>query len=198
VTHVFLNPVLTAGTDFDRQPGDDGIVVVIEPRNRDDAFVPLAGPISVLVLDPAKTPEEGRIVARWDIDATEAQRMLVDSPTVRGIQLRLPWPARPPQTSQLHLYVRYLTVDHRDLRADRELFITLPGQYSQRWTPRAAPRSSSEHTAATVQPHAGGSVSQAVAESPTQGFSIKSESAAVDLAPAHQAQARPPEWRPNR
>ena len=151
VTHIFLNQLLTGGSDFDREPGDDGIVVVIEPRNRDEAFVPLAGPISVVVLDPAKTPEQGRIVARWDVTANEAQQLLQNTPASRGIHLRLHWPNAKPNVSRLHLYVRYLTVDNRDLRADREIFLTLSGQFSQRWTPRAAPR---EGTAAPVAPAA--------------------------------------------
>ncbi|MGE0757226.1 MAG: hypothetical protein AB7O38_09410, partial [Pirellulaceae bacterium] len=57
VTHIYLNPLLTGGGNFDDQPGDDGLVVVIEPRNRSDLFVPLAGPVSVVLLDPQQAGE---------------------------------------------------------------------------------------------------------------------------------------------
>lgn len=141
VTHLHLNPVHTKGSDFDHQPGDDGLIVVVEPRNRDETFVPLAGPISVLILDPAKSSEEGRILARWEIDANEAQRLLKNTAAVRGIELKLTWPdKKPPETNHVELHVRYLTVDHRDLRAQQDLFLSLPGQVTQRWTPRAVTR----------------------------------------------------------
>jgi hypothetical protein len=176
VSHIFLNPLLTGGSDFDRQPGDDGIVVVIEPRNREEKFVPLAGPITVVVLDPEKTPEQGRVVARWEIAANTAQQALQNTATVRGIQLKLPWPDSPPTINRLHLFVRYVTVDNRDLRADREVFLTLPGQFSQRWTPRAATR---------------GTNSSATTDAELQ------LPAATDSSPSAEQAARP-EWRPYR
>ncbi|MEX2176789.1 MAG: hypothetical protein WD872_20650 [Pirellulaceae bacterium] len=40
VTHLFLNPVLTGGSDLDGQPGDDGLSVVVEPRNSADQYLP--------------------------------------------------------------------------------------------------------------------------------------------------------------
>ena len=66
VTHLFLNP-LSGGADFDGQPGDDGLRVVIEPRNATDEFVPEAGALSVVLLDPERQGESAR-VARWDSD----------------------------------------------------------------------------------------------------------------------------------
>jgi hypothetical protein len=154
VTQLHLNPVHTKGSDFDHQPGDDGLTVVVEPRNRDDTFVPLAGPISVLILDPTKSAEEGRVLARWEIDANEAQRLLKNTASVRGIELKLAWPdKKPPATNRVELHVRYLTVDHRDLRAQRELFLTLPGQVTQRWTPRAVTHHAASEPA-TPAPHA--------------------------------------------
>jgi hypothetical protein len=203
VTHIFLNPLLTGGRDFDRQPGDDGLVVVVEPRNRDDAFVPLAGPITVVILDPAKTAEEGRIVERWEINANEAQKSLRNSATMHGIELRLPWSAAPP-TGRLHLHVRYMTVDNRDLRSDRPLFLTLPGQFTQQWTPRGSSPSASggslldaqdtqdnPSTTPTVE-HAGGQITSQI--SPAARNQSPSPAAAL----AVPLQAKRPEWRPTR
>ena len=53
VTHIVVNPFLTTGHDFDHKAGDDGVSVVIEPRNADDRFVPISGSISIAVIDPA-------------------------------------------------------------------------------------------------------------------------------------------------
>src|SRR6185503_16880184 len=45
VTHIQLNPLHTCGQDFDHAPGDDGISILIEPRNGANQFVPLARPV---------------------------------------------------------------------------------------------------------------------------------------------------------
>jgi hypothetical protein len=140
VTHLFLNPVLTGGSDLDGQPGDDGLSVVIEPRSADDQFVPQSGGVSVVVLDPTKAGDAAR-VARWDFAAGEVQQKLAASSAARGIRLQMPWPATPPTSDKLHVFVRYETADGRRLQSDREVFVAQPGQLSQRWTPRQRDRS---------------------------------------------------------
>jgi hypothetical protein len=147
ITHLFLNPIMTGGSDLDSRPGDDGLSVVIEPRNAADEYVPQAGAISIVVLDPSKAGEEAR-VARWNFDLTATQQKLKTSSAARGIQLQMPWPATPPATERLQLFVRYETADGRQLQTDREIFLTPPGQLSQRWTPRPADR----QRPATIEP----------------------------------------------
>lgn len=137
VTHLFLNPVLTGGSDLDGQPGDDGLSVVIEPRSADDQLVPQAGSVSVVVLDPTKAGDAAR-VARWDFAASEVQQKLSAASVAPGIRLQMPWPATPPTSDKLHLFVRYETADGRRLQTDREIFVGQPGELSQRWTPRKA------------------------------------------------------------
>lgn len=139
VTHITLSPLFTGGADFDSQPGDDGICVVVEPRNAGDEYVPEAGPISIVVLDPARQGDAAR-VARWDFDLSAARQKLANSAATTGIKLELPWPAAPPGANRLHLFVRYETPDGRKLQTDREIFLTPPGQVSSRWTPRTAVR----------------------------------------------------------
>jgi hypothetical protein len=135
VSHLFLNPVLTGGADLDGKGGDDGLAVVIEPRNAADEYVPAAGPVSIVVLDPSKAGEAAR-VARWDFDLAATQQKLDARPAARGIALQTPWPSGSPASDKLHLFVRYETVDGRRLQTDREIFIAQPGEVSQRWTPR--------------------------------------------------------------
>lgn len=141
ITHLFLDPARTGGSDFDAQPGDDGIAVVLEPRNEADDFVPLSGPLSIVALDYARRDEgDAARVARWDLDAKQVNQALRNNGQERGIQLRLRWPQQPPQNSRLLLAVRFTTADGRQLEARRDIFVSPPGQLSQRWTPRS-PRS---------------------------------------------------------
>jgi len=174
VTHLFLNPVLTGGSDLDGQPGDDGLAVVIEPRNAANEYVPLPAAVSIVVLDPSKAGEEAR-VARWNFGLSETQQKLAARTAARGILFQMPWPAATPKGDKLHLFVRYETPDGRRLQTDREIFLTQPGQLSQRWTPRQGPREPLPIVPATV------------ATSPSP--------AAISSAPQLVA---PPAWSPNR
>ena len=102
VESIHLNPRLTGGADFDGQPGDDGICVLVEPRNRSGDFVPEAARVSIVLLDPAKTGEAARI-ARWDLDADAAREFLQTESLDRGLLLRLPWQAALPERNRAAL-----------------------------------------------------------------------------------------------
>ena len=134
VTHVVFNRRLTGGTDLDGRPGDDGLTVVLEPRNAAGRFVPLAGSVTVVVLDPQVKGEQAR-VARWEVDGTETARSLFIVGPNRGIHLDLPWKEKSPDHSKLHLFARYETVDGRRLVADQQITIARTGELSSRWTP---------------------------------------------------------------
>jgi hypothetical protein len=136
ITQIHLHPLLTGGADFDGKPGDDGVSVVIEPRNGIDEFVPVAGPISLVVLDPEKQGEAAR-VARWDFTAHEARDLMTRSVFGRGIHLQLPWPGEAPENSRLRLFVRYTAPDGTHLEAEREFFAEPPGRVARHWTPLA-------------------------------------------------------------
>ena len=137
VTHIVLDPRFTMGQDFDQRGGDDGISVLIEPRNADDLFVSEPGEVSIVVLDPALR-EIDPYVGRWEIDWQESQqRMQRNAVHGRGILLRLPWPNGYPKHSKLRLFVRYVTANGEKLQAEAELNISLPGQLSARWTPKS-------------------------------------------------------------
>ena len=144
ITHLFVNPALTGGCDLDGQPGDDGLKIVLEPRNEADEYVPEAGSLSLVVLDPEREGDAARI-ARWDFDLEAARQVLAESGTGRGLKLEMPWPSAAPAAQRLKLFVRYETPDGRKLQADREVFVTPPGQAISRWTPRASDERQAAH-----------------------------------------------------
>jgi hypothetical protein len=137
ITHIRLNSLATGGADLDNQPGDDGVSLLIEPRNAADQHVPIAGPVSVVVLDPAKQDEAAR-VARWDFSVHEVREFMGETSLSKGIRFQLPWPHARPEATRLHLYVRYTTPEGAQLEADREIFVETAGRISTRWTPHAA------------------------------------------------------------
>jgi hypothetical protein len=139
ITHLIVDPQLTSGCDLDGQPGDDGLRIVVEPRNAAEQVIAEAGSLSIVVLDPSKQGEAARI-ARWDFDERATRQLMADTAPRRGIKLELPWPGAAPAAHRLQLFVRYITPDGRRLQADREVFVTPPGQAASRWTPRMAAR----------------------------------------------------------
>lgn len=197
VTHIVLNPVLTGGSDQDGSPGDEALSVLIEPRNAADAFVPQAGAVSVVVLDPAKTGESAR-VARWDFDLAATQQKVQSASATPGIRLEMPWPAGPPQSNKLQLYVRYETADGRKLQADREIFVALPGEVSRSWTPRSNKEPSTVAAAPPItQPTTGdrGQASLAPSHAPAAG---PPKLLSPPPALSGDSKAKPPAWSPYR
>lgn len=217
ITRIELNPALTGGIDIDKKSGDDGLIVVFEPRNADNEFVPLAGPVTVVLLDYAKRDQgTAAQVARWDIDAPTVHKSIVNDEFSQGIQLRLPWTEQFPEHSKLRLDVRYTTADGRQLDARADVYVTLPGQFSTRWTPRSQnsgndPDASPNNpqAPATIARQPDGNESAATRQLPTvtqSAFTTVRPAAAVDTSestsPAGAADPpRPgsrPTWQPNR
>ncbi len=164
ITHLFLNPILTTAADFDGRPGDDGLRVVLEPRNSAGQFVPEAGPVSIVVLDPDRQGDAAR-VARWDFDQS-AMRQLLAASSGQNIKVEVPWPGSAPAATRLKLFVRYETPDGQRIQADREIFVTPPGQAISRWTPRSTDRPASNPSMPTAGENGSGAVRSASAEIP--------------------------------
>ena len=216
VVSIALNPMLTGGDDLDNTPGDEGVSVVIEPKNAEGIYVPQAGSVSVVVLDPAKTGTSAR-VARWDFDIGEATSHLRTSALGRGIHLNLPWPNKPPEHERLHLFVRYVTADQRRLEADCEISVDLVGKISARWTPaaptgtgraNASPQLTSEQptpSAPVTSPYASRLKTPVATPAPTPKEPL--ENHRIDIAQREEEQPTPPvaekklekpQWKPFR
>ena len=106
VSRIVLNSRLTGGIDLDGQPGDDGLLVVIEPQNAAGHYLALPGDVSIDVIDPSRSGIDGQI-ARWDFDATETTTRMKQTLLGRGIHLELPWPEDRPASARLKVQVRY-------------------------------------------------------------------------------------------
>ena len=118
----------TGGWNADGKPGDEGITVVVEPRNARGQLVPATGAVSIALIDPAINGEGGRY-ARLDFTAEDAQAMQRSS-NVSGsgeMQIDVPWPDAPPAHAKLRIFVRLTTDDGRKLQADREVTVDLRG-----------------------------------------------------------------------
>jgi len=124
VAQITLHPALTGGIGTGSRTGDEGLLVVVEPRDFSGNIVNVPGDISVALLDPALAGEQARL-ARWDFAAADTQGM-IRTGSQQGIHLRLPWTSTPAH-DRLKVFVRYTTRDGRKLQVERLISVALNG-----------------------------------------------------------------------
>ncbi len=141
VASIVLNHALTGGINSDGRSGDQGLLVVVEPRDRAGRSIDAPAEMSIVALDPALRDEDGMAtcVARWDFSAAETAAMFRRTGAAREIHLTTAWPGEPPVHSKLRLFVRYVTADGRKLEANQAIEVALAGEKTTRWDPADAP-----------------------------------------------------------
>ncbi len=195
ITELHLDAARTGGFQRDELAGDDGIVVVFQPRNAQHDFVPQPGRVNVVLLDP----ETRARVALWEFTESETELALQKAGSQRGIELTMPWTETPPQKSRLHLFVRFWLPDGQAVQEDREITIAPTGQLAARWTPRSRARPEPPSHQLEVADRHGESTSSSIGQEaepkPKGGWEAPSNS---DGSEASIKQARRPTWRPYR
>lgn len=124
VQSIGLNKLLTGGYNMDGHPGDEGILVVIEPLDGQGEIIAAAGEVSIVLLDEQAAGDQKRF-ARWDFEPQEVQARWRESPLGHGLHFELPWPADPPTHRHMHIFARLVTADGRKLAADKPIKIEL-------------------------------------------------------------------------
>ncbi len=134
VARVLINRALTGGIDVDGRPGDEGLLVVVEPRDERDRYLAAPAEITVVVLDPARDSR----IARWEYTIAETAELFHDSTFGRGIQLEMGWPKEGPKNRDLHVFVRYTTADGRKLDVDQAIRVEPRVDGESGWAARPA------------------------------------------------------------
>jgi hypothetical protein len=148
VQSITLNRTLTGSILGDDHIGDQGLLVVVEPRDADGRTVDAPAEINVAVLDPALRDEACR-VARWDFTPAETAALFRRGGSGQAIHLAVAWPAKRPVHRKLHLFVRYMTADGRQLKTDQPIEVVLPGDQADHGTTADTPANGrSPHAAA--------------------------------------------------
>jgi hypothetical protein len=204
VKRIAVNPKRTGGYDADGRPGDEGIVVVLEPQTDAQRLVAAAAPVSVVLLDP-NLPGQAARVARWDFSLDEVARLYGESPPGEGLRLKMPWPDAPPVNSRLHLFVRYTTSDGTQHEADGEIRVALAGGPAQGWsvrTPRDPGPPVANRTAAPRQGNLAEDTRPAAAPVPAKPGPAPAEepirTAARPMPPSAPPARQRPTWSPER
>jgi hypothetical protein len=146
VAQITLHPALTGGIGSGGRLGDEGLLVVVEPRDFAGNIVAAPGTIAVALLDPALSGAQARL-GRWDFAAAETQGM-IHTGSQPGIHLRLPWTATPVH-DRLKVFARYTTSDGRRLQAEQVISVALNGPPPAR--PETLPDADPARTASRPQ-----------------------------------------------
>ncbi len=146
-TQLVINKRLTGGMDRDGHNGDEGILVVVEPRDAQGQLVKTPGAVSVVVMDPALEGDATR-VARWDFASREVTNHFQNTAFGSGLHFELPWPGRPPQNRDLRLFVRFTTADGTKINADAPIEVRAASdpprvdRQTKNWSPNENPKRS--------------------------------------------------------
>jgi hypothetical protein len=146
VAAITLNQQLTTGLDADdARPGDEGLIVVIEPRSALGDALRVPGEVTVLAYDAGLLRQYGSQGAKrqlahvgtWLFTRADAETWFDDDQP--RLRFELPWPAAGgPKSKDLHVVVRYKTTDGRLLEAQSPVAIQLSGQRAK-FAPTAPP-----------------------------------------------------------
>ncbi len=125
IDHLAINSWLTGGRNTDGQPGDDELVVMIQPRDRDNEPVKLPGTLQLQLTDPA-APKGSRQIGAWTFTPKQCRTHWLGSMLSRGFLFKLPWQS-PPTRNRLLIHSRFDTTDGRRFDADLLIHIQPPG-----------------------------------------------------------------------
>lgn len=209
-TKLVINKRLTGGLDRDGHNGDEGVLVVVEPRDAQGQLVKSGGDVSIVVMDPALEGSAQR-VARWDFSADEVPSHFQSTPLGQGLRFQLAWPAEPPKNRQLQLFVRYTTPDGAKINADAPIDVRAPGdppgvdREAKNWSssegasrPQRDRTPSSRLKPSRVSAAPSSSSDEAASNLDAPAASNKNARAALDGSPRQSSRKNRPEWKPYR
>ncbi len=118
---------LTGGYDKDNRPGDDGVVVYLQPLDEEGDVLKVAGEIRIQLYDLAAPPAQN-LVGEYVIPVDEARKLWYGKFMTNHYTVYCPWPpAGPPRHPEITIqatFVDFLT--QRVLTAQQTCTVKLP------------------------------------------------------------------------
>lgn len=120
---------VTGGLDLDGQAGDDGLRVVVQPKDAGGDVVKRAGALEIELFDLAIDQGERRL-GQWEFTVDQAAKEWVSGILgASGYSFQIPWPGgKAPEHDHLTVLVRMTTLDGRPLTAQKDVTVQLPGK----------------------------------------------------------------------
>jgi len=142
IVEIAFHASLCRGNNLDEDSGDDGIYLVLQPKNANGEFVPRPADLTIVAVDPNLQGEEAKI-ARWSISRSDAASNMQPAGISQGIHLSLPFQEKKPTGDRVIVYVRYELPNGLRAVNEHQIFVSQKGKRSL-WTPRVSRNMSSE------------------------------------------------------
>lgn len=117
----------SGGYDEDGEPGDDGIILYIQPIDRQGDVIKAAGSIKVTLLDLANPPDQ-YVVGEYVFDANKTRELWYGRMWTHHYTVRTPWyKGRPPRHNKITARVVFTDLlTGKDLEAQGVFEIKFP------------------------------------------------------------------------
>jgi hypothetical protein len=114
----------TGGIDDDGVPGDEGLMVVIVPKDEDGSAVkvPARALIAAWEITPAGLKNH---IGTWELNSEQLRRTWKSGLISTGYFVTVPWQTLP-STDRVRVAVRLMTTDNRAYEADRDVTVRPP------------------------------------------------------------------------
>jgi hypothetical protein len=127
----------TGGIDEDRVPGDEGLQVVLMPRDIDGSAVKAPGTLRVTALEV--TPEGLKVpLSTWDVSALQLRRSWRSGLLSTGYFIALPW-QKLPSTERLRVVATFQPLEGGAFEAERDVTVRLLAEPLRHQPPIAPP-----------------------------------------------------------
>jgi len=130
-----FHPTLCRGLNLDGKPGDEGLHLVLVPRNVSQQFVATAGTLTIVAEETSRDGEPIR-VGRWEMSDEQLQDLLEPIGAAQGFHVKLPWQGKTPATSTIDVYVRFACTDGTTMVNRKQIHLRTTNTAPSAWTPR--------------------------------------------------------------
>jgi hypothetical protein len=156
VVELAFHPTLTRSVNFDDDDRDDGLFLVLQPKNASGQIINSSASLTVEIMDPSRGEGEARI-GFWKYSSSEVANKIQPIGSQQGIHLTLPWNGPNPKGDRVIVFVTYSFENGRQVIAHREIFIHGSGTLKTVWAPRAGVSNQASHfdDSSAVQPASG-------------------------------------------
>lgn len=136
IVELAFHPALSRAVSFDDDNQDDGLYLVLQPKNEQGQVVAIPGAIVVELYDPSRDAANAAI-GRWSYSAVEVEGKIQPIGSKQGIHLTLPWNGPNPKSDRVAVVVTMQLENGRKVIGKREIFLNSGNGLKTVWTPRA-------------------------------------------------------------
>lgn len=135
IVELGFHPALSRSVDLDGAPGDDGVILVVQPKNASGQIVDEYAKLTILILDPALPETRARIGFR-EYTPDEVRVKMKPLGAQQGIHLQLPWNGPNPRADRVIVFAKYTFSNEQEVIGSREIMLTNNASFKTVWTPR--------------------------------------------------------------